>query len=286
LADFPAAPDPFRADLTPPGLAALAAATDLLRQRLFKAMVKRETDVPMTVTVQQLQKVYTEGVGGADARWLVTLFALLMPASAPLPAEFDEQGIGEIARAGLLEPKGGRWEATDLLRRLATWWKVPVPAVAHEVIVLDNGQLRDYRYLIAFRGDGPLWLFEFWQGEGSQAGITMRSRTGGGYRRAITKLLKPLGIAPPARRRPSPQPAATGQQARQPVRRKVVRQRRQAVQPAQAGRQQGPAPVQAPQQAARPAAQTPQAGRKFCTNCGQAVAPEATFCTSCGQKLS
>jgi hypothetical protein len=209
-ADFVAIRDPFRGDLTPAGLAALAAAVDLLRRRLFESLLRRQAQVSMEMSSQDLLGTYAEGRSAADARWLVTLLHLLMPASVPLPERISDDGLRELTRCALLEEVGGAWRAAEPLRRRASYLKNPLPAIAHEVVALDGRDLRVYRYLIALRGDGPVWTLLFERDAEGGPRIALRSRTGAGYRKALAEILEPAYAAPgPAaapEAKPQPQP--------------------------------------------------------------------------------
>jgi len=251
LADFPAMTDPFRAEFTPAGLAALAAAADVLRQRLFEAMLRRQGEISTGLAAGQLGEVYAQGWRASDARWLVTLFRLVMPSSIPLPRTLSPAGLGELARAGLLSGERDPWQATEHLLRLAAWWKTPLPALAQEVVALDGGQLRDYGYLIALRGDGPLWLFEFWQDSAGRPTITLRSRTGLGFRHALRTLCRPLE-GPGRNTEAGSGPASTAQ------------------------------PAVAPSVGTPTVADAAQRDVAFCPQCGTPRRAGARFCTGCG----
>lgn len=190
-ADYVAVRDPFRAELTPAGLAMMAAAVDELRRRLFESLLQRNARVPMGLTPEQLHRAYAEGRAGTDARWLVTLLGLLMPASAPLPEHLSDAGVAELIGCGLIEAQGDGWQATEPLRRLAAYLKSPLPAIAHEVLALDGRGLQSYGYLIGLRGDGPVWTLLFSRAENGQPAIALRAHTGAGYRKLLAEILAP-----------------------------------------------------------------------------------------------
>ncbi len=206
-ADFAIVRDSLTAELSPAGLAALAAALDVLRQRLFESVLARNTEVAMDLPTEQLDRTYAEGLAGSDARWLVTLLRVLMPASIPLPDKLSDAGLAGLLPAGLLEAAGERWQATDHLRRLAAYLKSPLPAIAHEGITLTDGQLGSYAYLIALRGDGPVWTLQFWSDDNSQPRMTLRAQRGAGYRRALRDVL----LGPPEASQPTSATAASTQ---------------------------------------------------------------------------
>ena len=196
-ADFAIVRDPLTAELSPAGLAVLAAAVDVMRQRLFDSLLARNTEVAMDLRPEQLQQAYADGLAAGDARWLVTLLRLLMPVSVALPESLSDAGMAELIAAGLIQTEGDHWLATDALARLTAYLKTPLPAVAHEALTLEAGKAAHYAYVIAVRGDGPAWTFQFWQ-EAGRVGVTLRSRMGGSYRRFLANMLAPLFAAAPA----------------------------------------------------------------------------------------
>mgnify|MGYP002641254915 CR=1 FL=1 len=197
--------DPLAAELSPAGLAVLAAALDVMRGRLLSSILARNTAISMDITPPQLHTVYADGLAGTDGRWVVTLLRSLMPVSVDLPEAISDVGMNEVIAAGLLKPVGDHWQATDTLARLSAYLKTPLPAAAHESLVIADGAAQHYAYVIAMRGDGPAWAFEFWQ-EAGQVGITLRSRLGGSYRRLLAEMLAPL-IRPANASTPSGAPA-------------------------------------------------------------------------------
>ncbi|MGB5731760.1 MAG: zinc ribbon domain-containing protein [Acidimicrobiia bacterium] len=188
-ADFPAQIDPFRAELTVPGLAALAGCVDVLRGKVLGSILAREGHTGATITEADLAAVYKEGMTGSDARWVVTLLNMVMPMSAPMPARVSADGIGELVGQRLIEPNGSGWVASPTLERLTAWLINPLPALAHEVITTRNGAPDQYRYLIAIRGVGPLWTLAFWGGDVPT--VTVQSRSGSAYRRVLASTLEP-----------------------------------------------------------------------------------------------
>ena len=201
-ADFAIVRDPLTAELSPAGLAVLASAVDVMRQRLLDSILARNTEVAMDLRPQQLQQAYADGLAAGDARWLVTLLRLLMPAGIALPESLSDAGMSEVMAAGLIQVEGDHWLATDALARLSAYLKTPLPAVAHEALTLEAGKASHYAYVIAVRGDGPAWTFQFWQEEG-RLGITMQSRMGGSCRRALAEMLGPMFAAPSSGDTPS-----------------------------------------------------------------------------------
>lgn len=194
-ADFPAQVDPFRTELTIPGLAAFAAAVDVLRESVLRTILERAGTTSPTITSTDLDRVYVNGLTGGDGRWMVALLNVLMPISGPLPGELPPSGVNELVERSLLEEDEGGWRATPTLQRLAGWLLNPLPAVAHEVVSVRDGSEASYRYLIAIRGSGPLWTISFWSGE--RPTITIQSRSGSGYRRVLATMLESLVAIPP-----------------------------------------------------------------------------------------
>jgi len=242
-ADFPAQMDAFEAELSPGGLAWLAAAVDVLRQHLLRGMLERSSAAEVLLTRQALEQVYLDGRQSADARWLVTLLGLLAPPAAPLPDALDDAALGELADAGLVRREGGSLLATETLCRLAAYWITPLPALAHQAIRLDGQEPAVSQYRIALRGAGPLWLLDFWRDEQRGPRVALLSVLGSAYRATLQAMMH----------------AVTGR-------------------PAQDARPAPPAPAPAPA-AARPPALP--AGH-FCSACGAPLAGGARFCTQCG----
>lgn len=191
--------DPFNVDLSLAGLVALSSAIDVMRQRLLRSILDRDPDVDMRLWPKQLHKAYASGLAGTDARWLVTLMHILMPTGVARPESLTDAGMAELLQAGLIQIEHDHWRATDTLARLTAYLKTPLPAVAHEAIVL--GPETHYNYTISIRGDGPTWVFQFWQ-EAETVGITIRSRMGGSYRRQMFDMLAPV-FAPVADETPA-----------------------------------------------------------------------------------
>jgi hypothetical protein len=192
MADLVRATDPLKADLSVEGLAVLTAAVDVLRWRLLQGIIERTVESPSSFGLKELEHMYADGLVHQDARWVVTLLRFLMPMSIELPKELPRLGIQELARLGLVQLQGEQWRPGDAIYRLAAWWKTPLPALAHEVIVLAEDGLSHYRYLIAIRGDGPVWLLLFWLTEDGRPKITLQSTSGAGYRRVLRGILHPL----------------------------------------------------------------------------------------------
>ena len=192
--------DPLVLDLSVPGLAALAAAVDVLRADLFESMLRRNGRCTDRFPVDRLHRACADGRRDLDARWMSSLLNLLMPVSIPLPDQLAEEALDEVTSLGLIELDNESWQPTQTLRRLASYWKTPLPAMAHEVIAPDR-----YRYLIALRGDGPLFTLHFWKTAEGRPGVTLASIRERDYQRALEGLLRPFHGAPaPAPDAPSP----------------------------------------------------------------------------------
>jgi hypothetical protein len=241
-ADFPAQIDPLRLDLSIDGLACLAAAVDTLRAEVLDSLVARRGGSNQIITRSRLEAVYAAGLSEPDGRWLVTLLHMLMPLSVPLPVKLADRGIDELTRHGLIaiEPTG--WRALAPLTQLTSWLLNPLPAIAHEVVVVRERVTHAYRYLIALRGSGPVWTIEFWKDD--PPAVTFRSRIGSGYRKILASVLAPLEEAAPAGDVPTPRPAESTGHAGAP----------EAHEPS------------CPQ-----CAMTPRPGAAFCTSCGASL---------------
>jgi hypothetical protein len=244
-ADFPAQIDPLRVDLSVASLACLAAAVDVLRRSVFESILARRGRAEVALTEIDLNRAYDEGVAGTDARWLVTLLYTLMPMSAPMPDRLPVEGIGELVRHQLLETNGRAWQAAPSMQQLAGWLTNPLPALAHEVVVLKEREPYAYRYLIALRGNGPVWTVEFWKDD--PPSVTLRSRTGSGYRRVLASVLAPLE--------------------------ETSSVESESMSPDAAHDEYPPAPFVAPEP------------RDSCPGCGADIKPSAKFCVHCGAAL-
>ncbi len=177
--------DPLQVDLSVPGLAAMAAAIDVVRADLFESMLRRAGQCSERFTIARLHDTYTTGRGELDARWLTSLLHLLMPVSVQIPEQVPEHALDELAELGLIERDSDHWRASAALLRLASYWKTPLPAIAHEVIAPDR-----YRYLIALRGDGPLFTLNFWRTQENSPGITLVSIKERDYQQALQGLMR------------------------------------------------------------------------------------------------
>jgi hypothetical protein len=182
--------DRFTADHLAPGdVAALAAAVDVLRGRYFETMTERlGLEVVADLSRDDLQRALDAGRTGIDARWVVTLLRLLMPAGAPMPAEITEPSLHVLARAGLLEPRGARWRATATLCRVAGCLRTPLPAIALEALAADGASDQAYDHLIAIRGEGPLWTLDVRLDGPRQTSLALRSLQGDAFRQRVSRL--------------------------------------------------------------------------------------------------
>lgn len=208
MADFPAQIDPLRVDLTIDGLACLGAAVDTLRAGVLESIVTRRGLSDPVLTWTDLESAHESGLTNADGRWLVTVFHMLMPMSASLPEKLPRDGLEELRRHGLIVPDEDVWRALAPLTQFAGWLLNPLPAIAHEVVVLRDRATHAYRYLIALRGAGPVWTIEFWKDDPPT--VTLRSRTGSGYRRLLASILAPLEEAEPSKEAPAVTPPSHG----------------------------------------------------------------------------
>ncbi|MBN2319669.1 MAG: zinc ribbon domain-containing protein [Acidobacteria bacterium] len=177
--------DPLQVDLTVPCLAAMAAAIDVVRADMFESMLRRAGRCSEWFAVERLHDTYAAGRSELDARWLTSLLHLLMPVSMPIPEQVPAHALTELAALGLIERDRDHWRASEALLRLASYWKTALPAIAHEVIAPDR-----YRYLIAFRGDGPLFTLDFWRTRENNPGVTLASIRERDYQQALQGLLQ------------------------------------------------------------------------------------------------
>ncbi|MBI5687214.1 MAG: zinc ribbon domain-containing protein [Verrucomicrobia bacterium] len=191
-AALPIPPDPFAATLDPAGLMVLMAAADMIRSAHLNSMIERQPQLDLRFSETDLQDLIARGSAEDDARWLVTLLRLTGPPWAQPGEDALATGLGELAEAQLVKREGDAWEPTGTLHRLAAYWTPSLPAVAHEVVTLDDDNaMQQYKHCIALRGGGPLWLIDFDGLADGQPRATLRSLDGKTYLKAITALVQP-----------------------------------------------------------------------------------------------
>ncbi|MCU0270050.1 MAG: hypothetical protein MUF83_15580 [Acidimicrobiales bacterium] len=172
------------------GLAALAAAVDAVRSRLFVSLAERNPAVDAWFGLDEIGQQVEAGAASADARWLVTLLRLLAPPDVAVPAEPIGPGLEELAAAGMLVVEDGRWTPSPALLGYASRWVNPLPAVAHEVIETAGARLVRYGYRIALRGSGPLTVIDVEDALGEPR-VTLRTVDPIGYLDDLVRLLRP-----------------------------------------------------------------------------------------------
>ena len=172
------------------GLAALAAAIDAVRSRLFVSLAERNPAVEARFDREEIRRQAEAGASSSDARWLVTLLRVLAPPYLPVPADPIGSGFEELVAAGLIQSRDGRWTPSPALFGYATRWANPLPAVAHEVIETAGPHMTRYGYRIALRGGGPLTVIDF-EDVLSEPRVTLRTVDPIRYLDDLVGLLQP-----------------------------------------------------------------------------------------------
>ena len=160
LATLPSPAEEADLVLSVAGLAAMMAAVDAVRSRLFVSLAERDPAVDAWFDLDEIRRQAEAGAASSDARWLVTLLRVLAPPFVPVPADPMGSGVDELVAVGMVRSQDGRWMPSSTLIDRATRWANPLPAVAHEVVETTGGQVSRYGYRIALRGGGPLTVID------------------------------------------------------------------------------------------------------------------------------
>ena len=110
--------------------------------------------------------------------------------TAPLDPSGLIQGMRELVAQGLVVRDDDTWLPSASLQRLAADWRLPLPAVAHELTVVDGDQLRAARHLVAIRGDGPIWTLDYTGLTSATPRIEMRGLSGADYLEGLAGMLR------------------------------------------------------------------------------------------------
>jgi len=175
------------------GLDALAGAIDALRDRLFSSLSGREPTVEYHFDLDDVRHQLEAGAEHNDARWLVTLLRILAPPYVSVPPEAVASGFDELVTGGIIRSENGQWMPEQPLLSLASRWRSPLPAVAHEVIETSNGEMRRYDHRITIRGDGPLTLIDYQDLVSEDPAVSINSVDAAEYLDRLTQLLQPGG---------------------------------------------------------------------------------------------
>ncbi|MBN1676377.1 MAG: zinc ribbon domain-containing protein [Kiritimatiellae bacterium] len=186
LSQPPVAPISLSAQLSQAGFTALVAAVDVVRGSVLDSIRYRRLDPEMRFDYPALEQCLEDGLTEGDARWAVTLFQRVGPEGAPLEREDLDAGFKELVRAELIQTEGDSWEPGLLLRRLAADWRIPLPAVAHEVVTTTGIEHR-----IAVRGAGPLWTVDHLGLAKDAVAIELRSMHPATYLEGLVGMMKP-----------------------------------------------------------------------------------------------
>jgi len=189
LATPPPSPQPFTTYLSPPGLALLAAAIDVLREGLFRSILARESEVARTFDGEALLRQLQLGLSHHDTRWFVTLLNMLRPQGVPMGVSALGEGVEELAAAGLVRIDGATVTASPSLIGLAMQLRSTLPAAAFEDAGVVGGSVTEYAYRIVVRGDGPLWVMDYGSVMEGRPMIQVRSVGPGEYFDGLTDIL-------------------------------------------------------------------------------------------------
>ncbi len=147
--------------LTPPGLTALAAVIDVVRQSDLSDLEARRTSRRESFSAASIVDQASVGFAHDDRRWVVTLLRDLSSPSTPIRFEYIENGFDELLKAGAIRSSKGAWQPAEWIRHLAHIWRIPLPAAAHQSIVFDDDHATGIEHIIAIRGEGPLWVMRY-----------------------------------------------------------------------------------------------------------------------------
>jgi hypothetical protein len=174
--------DPFRAKLSAPSLTALFTIIDALRKRMLASILERSGHVDLEFKLDELKSVLNDGLEGTDARWLVTLLWLTAPPGLDLEGERLDSGLQELAELKHLEKNGDAFIPGPDIRRMAAFWKNPLPAISHEITIFDQSfEPAEAMYITALRGDGPVFIMDFYNPSGDRSEIAFYSELGDIY---------------------------------------------------------------------------------------------------------
>ena len=191
LATPPPLADPHEVSLSVGGLQALAGAVDAVRGRLFSSLGQRQPVVAYRFAHDDVRHQLAAGTQHDDARWLVTLLRVLSPLHVKVADGAAEAGFDELAEAGIIRNENGQWTPEAPLLAYASQWRSPLPAVAHEIIEMANGELRRYEHRITIRGDGPLTLVDYQGLLAGQPIVSIKSVDAIEYLDGLIDLLQP-----------------------------------------------------------------------------------------------
>ena len=182
------APSDLSVSLSPAAITALAATIDAVNQTYLQALLARTPASRVAFDKTQIQQLLHFGTTNNDARWAVTLFNVVCPPIARLDPEDLESGLAELVNDGLLHTSGSSWEPSALLLRLAADWRPGLPAISHETIRRGSDGL-DYRYQIAIRGNGPLYVLDYFADQTGRTLVHLHGMTGLAWLESVTHLL-------------------------------------------------------------------------------------------------
>jgi hypothetical protein len=188
LADALPRAEPLSIGMTVSGLTALAGAIDAVNQSHLEGLLARDPAPLGPFDTGAVETQVELGSSVADARWAVTMLGILSPPIARPTPEDVSAGMDELVRAGLVETRNEEWYPSAELARLATHWRPPLPAIAHEVVTRRDGGV-DYRYQIAVRGRGPLYALDYGVTPDGEPRVHLRGIEGLEWLEGISALL-------------------------------------------------------------------------------------------------
>ena len=283
-------------ELTPAGLTALAAAVDVSRATLLDSLQRRLPQMETRISLHDLMDHLEVGLSHNDARWIVTLLNVIASPFVPLvPARLGD-GVGELLALGFLTRDGETLRPGPILERLAVQWRSPLPAAAHEVITMWDGEVKAVGHRIAIRGDGPLWVMDYRGILQGAPRVSLGTVDAADYLEGLVEMIQVPGrvgapretsvsssqprTAPAAQRERGGTPEAT-EVARKPSRR-PRRERTTRCQHCGAALKQ---PSRFCPSCGKNPSGVHEAAPVSCAQCGAALAPEKKFCTRCGTRV-
>jgi hypothetical protein len=187
--------EPFT--VTPAGLTALSAVIDAVKQSQLSAVATRQTGRQDTFDAESIVDQASVGFAHSDQRWLVTLLRDFSPSAAPIQFDALEKGFDELIKAGVIEVSDGTWKPAEWIHHIAHQWRTPLPAAAHEIVILKDDEVNAIRHIITIQGEGPLWLLEYDGILGTSPVINCRIVEHPEYLQSIVKMLQVSDVPSP-----------------------------------------------------------------------------------------
>jgi hypothetical protein len=191
--DAPSSPEDVLIETDDAGVMAIAAVVDALRARMFASMLGRRPadDASPVISVSAVEEAWQRGMACNDARWLVTLLRVLSAGRwlASPPPLID--ALQSLERLRLVSRVGsGQLAVETPLPRLAWLWKIPLPACGWTLTALGNGAAARSSGVLAWRGDGPIFLLDASTTDALPQRWRLRSITGAAYVERLSAVLR------------------------------------------------------------------------------------------------